>query len=151
MDLSTYRNVAITGYFDAVDGEGDTLTFQLTDTPARGSVELSEDGSARFVYTPYENKTERTPSPTWPSTSAGNTSPEARVTIRIDKPDTKVDYADLDGSPAHQGGHPPGGGGHFRGRVPERAVFSLTRTRRSPGRSFSPWPWRPPVWSPWRM
>ena len=44
MDLSTYRNVAITGYFDAVDGEGDTLTFQLTDTPARGSVELSEDG-----------------------------------------------------------------------------------------------------------
>ena len=46
MDLTTYRNVAITGYFDAVDGEGDALTFQLTATPARGSVELSEDGSA---------------------------------------------------------------------------------------------------------
>ena len=34
--------------------------------------------------------------------SAGNTSPEAKVTIQIDKPDTKVDYADLDGSPAHK-------------------------------------------------
>ena len=44
MDLATYKNVAITGYFDAVDGEGDTLTFQLTSTPARGAVELAEDG-----------------------------------------------------------------------------------------------------------
>ena len=102
MDLSTYRNVAITGYFDAVDGEGDTLTFQLTDTPARGSVELSEDGSARFVYTPYENKTGKDSFTYVAIDSAGNTSPEARVTIRIDKPDTKVDYADLDGSPAHK-------------------------------------------------
>ena len=33
MDLSTYKNVAITGWFDAEDGEGDSLTFQLTSTP----------------------------------------------------------------------------------------------------------------------
>ena len=102
MDLSTYRNVAITGYFDAVDGEGDTLTFQLTDTPARGSVELAEDGSARFVYTPYENKTGKDSFTYVAIDSAGNTSPEAKVTVQIDKPDTKVDYADLDGSPAHK-------------------------------------------------
>ena len=102
MDLSTYRNVAITGYFDAVDGEGDTLTFQLTDTPARGSVELSEDGSAQFVYTPYENKTGKDSFTYVAIDSAGNTSPEAKVTIQIDKPDTKVTYADLDGDPAHK-------------------------------------------------
>ena len=102
MDLSTYRNVAITGYFDAVDGEGDILTFQLTDTPARGSVELSEDGSAQFVYTPYENKTGKDSFTYVAIDSAGNTSPEAKVTIQINKPDTKVDYADLDGSSAHK-------------------------------------------------
>ena len=44
MELSTYQNIAVTGYFDAVDGEGDTLTFQLTSTPARGAVELAEEG-----------------------------------------------------------------------------------------------------------
>ena len=38
MELTTYKNVAITGYFDAIDGEGDALTFQLTSTPARGAV-----------------------------------------------------------------------------------------------------------------
>ena len=102
MDLTTYRNVAITGYFDAVDGEGDALTFQLTATPARGSVELSEDGSARFVYTPYENKTGKDSFTYVAMDSAGNTSPEAKVTIQIQKPDTKVDYADLEGHPAHK-------------------------------------------------
>lgn len=66
MELSTYQNIAVTGYFDAVDGEGDTLTFQLTSTPARGAVELGRrTAPARFVYTPYENKTGKTPSPMW--------------------------------------------------------------------------------------
>ncbi|MCD8332500.1 MAG: Ig-like domain-containing protein, partial [Oscillospiraceae bacterium] len=54
-EFTTYKNVAYTGQLSAVDPEGDLLSFQITDKPARGSVTLSEDGS--FVYTPYENKT----------------------------------------------------------------------------------------------
>lgn len=102
MDLSTYKNVAITGYFDAVDSEGDTLTFQLMDTPARGAVTLAEDGSAKFVYTPYENKTGKDFFTYVAIDSAGNTSSEAKVTIQINKPDTKVTYADMEGDPAHK-------------------------------------------------
>ena len=102
MDLSTYKNVAITGYFDAVDSEGDTLTFQLMDTPARGAVTLAEDGSAKFVYTPYENKTGKDSFTYVAIDSAGNTSSQAKVTIQINKPDTKVTYADMEGDPAHK-------------------------------------------------
>lgn len=102
MELATYKNVAITGYFDAVDGEGDTLTFQLTSTPARGAVTLAEDGSSQFVYTPYENKTGSDRFTYVAIDSAGNTSPEATVQLRINKPDTKVTYADLEGHPAHK-------------------------------------------------
>lgn len=102
MELTTYKNVAITGYFDAVDGEGDTLTFQLTSTPARGAVTLAEDGSSQFVYTPYENKTGSDRFTYVAIDSAGNTSPEAAVELRIDKPDTKVTYADMDGNPAQK-------------------------------------------------
>lgn len=102
MDLSTYRNVAITSYFDAVDAEGDTLTFQLTSTPARGAVTLAQDGSSQFVYTPYENKTGNDSFTYVAVDPAGNTSPEAKVTVRIEKPDTKVTYADLEGDPAHK-------------------------------------------------
>ena len=102
MELSTYRDVAITGYFDAVDGEGDTLTFQLTSTPARGAVTLAEDGSSQFVYTPYENKTGSDHFTYVAIDSAGNTSPEATVKLHIDKPDTTVTYADMEGNSAHK-------------------------------------------------
>lgn len=102
MELSTYKNVAVTGYFDARDNEGDTLSFRLTSTPARGSVTLSEDGSSQFVYTPYENKTGSDSFTFVAEDTAGNTSPQATVSIRITKPDTKVTYADLDGHSAHK-------------------------------------------------
>jgi len=82
MELNTYKNVAITGYFDAVDGE--------------------EDGSSQVVYTPYENKTGRDSFTYVAVDPAGNTSPEAKVSLRIDKPDTKVTYSDLDGHPVRK-------------------------------------------------
>ena len=102
MELTTYRDVALTGYLDAVDNQGDELTFQLTDTPARGSVELAEDGSARFVYTPYENKTGKDTFTYVAVDAVGNSSDPATVKVKIEKPDTKVTYADLDGNPAHK-------------------------------------------------
>ena len=102
MELTTYKNVAITGYFDAMDGDGDVLTFQLTSTPARGAVTLAEDGSSQFVYTPYENKTGGDSFTYVAIDPAGNTSPEAKVSLRIEKPDTKVTYADLDGHPTQK-------------------------------------------------
>lgn len=102
MELTTYKNVAITGYFDAVDAAGEPLTFQLTSTPARGAVTLAEDGSSQFVYTPYENKTGKDSFTYVAIDTAGNTSPEATVSLRIDKPDTKVTYADMDGNPAQK-------------------------------------------------
>ena len=102
MDLSTYKNIAITGYFDAVDGEGDTLTFQLTSTPARGAVTLAQDGSSLFVYTPYENKTGSDSFTYVAIDPAGNVSPEATVSVRIEKADTKVTYADMEGNSAYK-------------------------------------------------
>ena len=98
MDLSTYKNVAITGYFDAADPEGDPLTFQISDSPARGGVTLAEDGSGRVVYTPYENKTGRDSFTYVALDQAGNTSAPATVTLRIEKAGTKVRYADMTGT-----------------------------------------------------
>ena len=102
MDLSTYKNVAITGYFDAMDGEGDVLQFQLTSNPARGAVELAQDGSSRFVYKPYENKTGKDTFTYVAVDPAGNVSEQAKVTVQIEKANTAVTYADMDGHPAHK-------------------------------------------------
>ena len=76
LEFTTYKNVAVTAQFSAVDPEGDLLTYHILNKPARGAVTMPEDGSSEFVYTPYENKT--------------------------GKPNTKVTYADMDGDPAHK-------------------------------------------------
>ena len=101
LTFTTYRDVAYTGEFDAMDPDGDLLTFRLVDKPARGSVTLSEDGTGTFVYTPYEGKTGKDSFTYVAVDEVGNTSPEAQVTLRIQKPDTAVTYADMDGHPAY--------------------------------------------------
>ena len=50
-------------------------------------VTLAEDGSSQFVYTPYENKTGSDSFTYVAIDPAGNSSPEAKVSLRIDKPD----------------------------------------------------------------
>ena len=101
LEFITYKNVAYTGLFSAVDPEGDVVTFQLVDKPARGAVELDDDGGAEFVYTPYENKVGKDSFTYVGIDSFGNVSEKATVKIRIDKPSTKVTYADMSGHPAY--------------------------------------------------
>lgn len=102
LTLNTYKNVAISGQFAAVDPEGDLLSFQLVDKPARGAVTISEDGSGTFLYTPYENKTGKDSFTYIAIDAVGNQSEPATVSVRIDKAQTKVTYADLEGHPAHK-------------------------------------------------
>ena len=100
LELNTYQNVAVTGRFAAVDPEGDLLTYRLVKKPARGAVTISDDG--QFVYTPYENKTGKDSFTYIAMDTVGNASDPATVKVCIEKPDTKVTYADLSGHPAHR-------------------------------------------------
>lgn len=102
MSLCTYKNVPVTGYFQAIDAEGDPLTFQITGTPARGSVALAEDGTSRFIYTPYENKTGKDSFTYVAVDSAGNISNPAKVSVRIEKAGTSVSYSDMGSNSAHK-------------------------------------------------
>lgn len=102
MSLSTYKNIPVTGFFQAVDAEGDPLTFQITHSPARGSVTAAEDGTNRFVYTPYENKVGKDSFTYVAVDSAGNLSNPAKVSVRIEKAATTVTYADMGANAAHK-------------------------------------------------
>lgn len=100
LELTTYKNVAVTERFDGVDPEGDLLTYHIIKKPARGAVTVQEDGT--FVYTPYENKTGKDSFTYVAVDAVGNSSDPATVKVRIEKPDTKVNYADMDGHPAQK-------------------------------------------------
>lgn len=101
LEFTTYKNVAYTGQFAAIDPEGDLITFQLIDKPARGAVTMPEEGSTEFVYTPYENKTGKDSFTYVAIDALGNTSAEATVNLKIEKPSTKVTYEDMAGHPAY--------------------------------------------------
>ncbi len=101
LELTTYKGVAITGRFAAVDPEGDLVSFQVVDPPARGQITLDENDPAAFWYTPYEGKKGKDSFTYVAIDALGNTSEPAKVKITIQKQSTKVTYSDLSGDPGH--------------------------------------------------
>jgi len=95
MEITTYKDVPITSQLAATDSEGDAVTFQLVDTPARGEVTISSDGTGTFTYSPYEGKKGKDTFTYVAIDTAGNRSSEATVKITINKLNTKVTYADM--------------------------------------------------------
>ena len=98
--LKTYKGVAISSRFAAVDPEGDLVTFQVVDSPARGQVALDENDPAAFTYTPYEGKKGKDSFTYVAIDAKGNTSKPATVKIVIQK-QAAVSYSDLSDDPAH--------------------------------------------------
>lgn len=99
--FETCKNVAYMGRLTATDPEGDIITFQLAQKPARGSLELNDPATGEFVYTPYENKTGKDSFTFVALDDKGNISEPAKVSLRIRKPATKVTYADMSGQASY--------------------------------------------------
>ena len=99
--LKTYKGVAISSRFAAVDPEGDLVTFQIMDSPARGQVAMDENDPAAFTYTPYEGKKGKDTFTYVAIDAKGNSSKPATVKVSIQKQTTAVSYSDLAGDPAH--------------------------------------------------
>ena len=84
---------------NAVDNEGDEMTFAIAQEPKKGSVALTEDGLG-FVYTPGGKL--GSDSFTYTASDAcGNTSLPATVSVTIEKASSGVCYADMGGNRAH--------------------------------------------------
>ncbi len=98
LSLDTYRGVSVGGSFQAVDPEGDLLSFRITAQPGKGSVTVDGD---RFVYTPAPNKRGRDRFTYQAVDTTGNASQDAEVSIRIGKQSTEVFYPELSGTGLH--------------------------------------------------
>ena len=95
LELSTYRNVTVSGKLSAFDSENDVVMYEITTPPVKGSVELCDDGS--FIYTPNKDKKGRDYFGYKALDAEGNRSQEATVIIKIEKQKKQVSYADMDG------------------------------------------------------
>ena len=93
--IKTYRGVSVGGQLVARDAEDDPVTFELATAPMKGTVQLSPQGY--FVYTPKEGKRGKDYFGFRATDSAGNTSQEGTVIIKLVKQKSKVTYSDLTG------------------------------------------------------
>jgi len=100
LTLSTYKGIAITSRFAATDPDGDSVTFQIVDSPARGQVTVDKQDSAAFWYTPYEGKKGKDSFTYVAVDDKGNISQPATVKITIEKQTSGVSYSDMVGEAA---------------------------------------------------
>ena len=95
LEINTYRGVSVGGRLTASNPRGEKLTFEITTEPVKGKLDLDEDG--HFVYTPADGKRGKDYFGYKAIGADGKRSQEATVIIRIDKPQSRVTYADLSG------------------------------------------------------
>jgi hypothetical protein len=98
LQYTTYKNVSINGNFQAVDPEGDLLSFRLVSSPKKGTVQVSDNS---FVYSPKSGKKGKDSFTYVAVDSYGNVSGEAKVSILIEKQSTKISYSDMQGNGAY--------------------------------------------------
>ena len=97
-EFETYKNIPGEVRLKVSDPDGDTLTVTIVKEPKRGTLEVSPEGTV--TYTPEENKVGKDSFTYTVTDSAGNTSGEATVRIKIKKPSEKETYADMEGDSA---------------------------------------------------
>lgn len=97
-EFETYKNIPGQVRLKASDPDGDALTVNIVKEPKRGTLEVSPEGTV--TYTPEENKVGKDSFTYTVTDSAGNTSEEATVRIKILKPSEKETYADMEGDSA---------------------------------------------------
>ncbi|MCL2031394.1 MAG: Ig-like domain-containing protein [Oscillospiraceae bacterium] len=96
--VTTYRNVPVKGYLRARDPDGDAVVYKIMSKPRRGDITLGEGGE--FTYTPFKDKTGKDTVTYVVADSFGNLSPEATISVQIEKSQVKTTYSDMEGHPA---------------------------------------------------
>ncbi len=96
MELTTYRNLTVSGIFPVTDDSAD-YTCQILTRPSLGMVTVA---GGSFVYTPYQNRTGTDTFTYIVRDAQGAWSEEATVSVDIEKQESEIVYSDLSGDAA---------------------------------------------------
>ena len=123
MDCATYRDVRMQNNLRASDPDGGALTYRLEQLPKKGTVTLSGEDGAVFVYTPDAGKTGKDTFTFCAEDEDGNVSAPATVSVEILKGKTGVRYADMKDNAAHAASIRLAEAGVFTGRQVGKEYF----------------------------
>lgn len=97
--VSTFEGVSCFSSLTAIDPENDALTFEITEFPKKGTIDLKSKTKGEYCYTPYKNSHGDDCFYYIAVDKYGNKSTPAKVTVNIDKLDNGVIYSDMQKSP----------------------------------------------------
>ncbi len=96
----TQKNISVFGSLNGYDPEGDELKFEIVSYPKKGIVEISNEKTGDYKYTPYEGAKGKDAFSYRVRDSYGNYSETCTVNVRIQKLKTTLVFSDMDGSKA---------------------------------------------------
>lgn len=99
--LWTQRDISLYGSLSANDPEGDEITFEITRYPEAGLLTLTNSAAGDYKYTPYDGFTGTDAFSYAVRDEYGNYSEEETVSVRVDKPESDLVFADMDEHWAH--------------------------------------------------
>ena len=83
------------------DGEGDALRFEIVTGASHGTVEITDEQTGAYRYTPDEGYSGRDAFTFCAKDSAGNVSNISKITVNVARNDGGIVYSDMEGSPLH--------------------------------------------------
>lgn len=95
--FNTMKNTSLSGYLQATDPDGDSLTIKVIRQPAKGAVTVS---GQTFTYTPFQGLTGSDSFTFCAVDRFSNFSAEATVDIKIENNRSGFYYVDMSGNPS---------------------------------------------------
>ncbi|MBO5415773.1 MAG: S-layer homology domain-containing protein [Clostridia bacterium] len=99
LDVSTHKNITLHGRLPAYDPDGDEITVEVVSYPKEGILILTDKSEGRYTYTPSDGYTGKDSFVYVARDKYGNYSASKTVNLRVNKPTTSVEYADMEDSP----------------------------------------------------
>ena len=97
----TQKDISCFGTLSASDPEGDALCFEILEYPAKGLLALTDSTHGDFRYTPYSGYSGEDSFLYRVRDSYGNYSEPSQVTVRIDRQNASLVFADMSDHWAH--------------------------------------------------
>lgn len=99
--FDTAKNISHKGYLEAVDPEGDDITYSVTVSPRHGTLRLIDAKSGFFMYTPKVDFTGRDTFSVRATDSYGNRSETKRIILHVNETENTTVFYDMTNHWAH--------------------------------------------------
>lgn len=100
-EIADMAGISVFSTLCGEDGEGDSLRFSIVTGAAHGTVEITDEHTGAYRYTPDEGYSGRDSFTFCATDEEGNVSNVSKITVNVARNDGGIVYSDMEGSALH--------------------------------------------------